>query len=75
MTEQEILVLLEEAELDWKDAKRKLTYAKKLCLDTETKCIDAKLHKERLEEKLRVIRAQKVIPGEDYALFDDEDGN
>ena len=73
MTEQELLDKLAEAELDWNDAKRRLTAAKKLWTEAETKCINTKLHKERLEESLRVLRARKVIPGEDYALFDDED--
>jgi hypothetical protein len=75
MTEQELLDKLAEAELDWLDAKRRLTAAKKLWTDAETKCIDTKLHKERLEESLRVLRAKKVIPGEDYSLFDEDDGN
>ena len=73
-TEQELLDSLAEAEKDWLDAKRKLTDAKKRWTEAETLCIDAKLHKERITEELRVFRAKQVIPGENYALFDDEDG-
>jgi hypothetical protein len=74
MTEQELLDQLAEAELNWNEAKRKLAVAKKLWTHAETLCIDSKLQKERVEEALRVFRNRQVIPGEDYALFDEDDG-
>ncbi len=73
MTEQEILDELSEADKELQDARNLLAAAKRRLLDTETRVIDAKLHREKIAESLRVFRAQKVIPGEDYALYDDED--
>jgi|SRR5579885_1576306 len=56
MTEEEILKALQEAEKEYANAKRVLAEAKKKWTDAETKLIHAKLHKERLQEELRINR-------------------
>lgn len=71
--EQELLDSLAEVEKELSDARRTLADAKKRWTEAETKVIDAKLRKEKLAEALRVLRAQQVVEGEDYALYDDED--
>lgn len=71
--EQELLDSLAEVEKELNEARRLLSDAKKRWTEAESKVIDAKLRKEKLAEALRVLRAQQVIEGEDYALYDDED--
>ena len=73
MTEQEMLNELAEADKELHDAKRLLADARRRWTEAETTVINAKLHKDRIAEKLRIFRAQQVVPGEDYALYDDED--
>jgi hypothetical protein len=73
MTEQEMMIELSEADKELQNAQRLLSDAKRRCLDYETNVVNAKIHRERTSEALRVLRSQKVIEGEDYALYDDED--
>ena len=65
---------LAEVDKELTDARRSLVEAKKRCVDVETNVINASLHKERLTEALRLLRSQRVVQGEDYDLYDDEDG-
>jgi hypothetical protein len=73
MTEQDMLALLTAAEKDLAEAKVNLTKARRAVTDAESKVIETKLNRDRAKEALRVFRNQQVIPGADYALFDDED--
>jgi hypothetical protein len=56
MSEEEILSQLEEAELDWIEAKRKIAFSKKLLMHAETLLIEIKFRKDNLTEALRVFR-------------------
>lgn len=72
--EQEILDELKEANLDLNSARSNFMEAKRRLVDAETGVINAKLRVEKLTEELRKLRVQKVIPGQHYSLFDDDDG-
>ena len=54
MNRAELLTALAEAEKDYADAKKVVAQCKKQCIDAETKLIEAKLNKEKLEEALRI---------------------
>lgn len=57
MTEEQLILQLSEAERDYAEAKRLLATAKKLWTEAETKMINGKLHKERVQEAIRVFHA------------------
>ena len=71
--EQELINELTETEKELQEAKRMLSDAKRRWTDAETLVINAKIRKDKITESLRALRAQKVIAGEDYDLYDDED--
>lgn len=54
MTEEELLQQLKEAEDELHHAKRKVREVKSQLLDAETNLINAKLHRDRVKEALRV---------------------
>lgn len=70
--EQELMEKLKEANTTLQYARSSLADAKRRLIDAETVVIDAKLQVERLDEELRIVRAQQVFPGERYDLYDDE---
>lgn len=72
--EQELLAQLKEANTELQYARASFADAKKKLTEAESNIINAKIHVEKLTEQLRVIRNQKVIPGQHYSLFDDDDG-
>jgi predicted nucleic acid-binding Zn-ribbon protein len=70
--EQELVAELKEANTTLQYARSALAEAKRKYVDAETNVINAKLKVERLNEALRVIRVQQVVPDEKYDLYDDE---
>lgn len=72
MSEQELVKKIVDAQVHMNLAQIALRDAKKKCMEAESLLIEAKLKKERLEEELRMFKARQVIPGQDYAVFDDE---
>jgi predicted nucleic acid-binding Zn-ribbon protein len=72
--EQKLLDELKEANVDLKNARGAFADAKRRLVDAESGVINAKLRVERLTEDLRKLRVQQVVPGQHYALFDDDDG-
>lgn len=71
--EQELLAQLKEANMELQYARTSFADAKKKLTEAESNIINAKIHVEKLTEQLRLIRVQKVVPGQHYALFDDDD--
>ena len=60
MTEEELVVNIENIDIELKNAKLALAAAKRAAVDAESIYIEMKLKKERLVEELRVCRATKV---------------
>ena len=60
MTEEELVVNIENIDIELKNAKLALAAAKRAAVDAESIYIEIKLKKERLVEELRVCRAAKV---------------
>jgi len=74
-TEAQLLSLLENLNLEYLEAKRSLTEAKKRHTEAETNFINAKISREKLLEKLQTVKSKQVIIGEDYSLYDVEDSS
>lgn len=72
--EEKLLAELKEANVELKNARTTFADAKRKLVDAETGIINAKIHVEKLTEQLRKLHIQKVIPGQHYSLFDDDDG-
>lgn len=70
---QAVLVELKEANEELRLARLAFADAKRRLTDAESGIINAKLKVERLVEEIRVIDVQQVIPGQHYALFDDDE--
>jgi len=70
--EQTLLDNLKEANTDLQYARAAFSEARKKLTEAESNVINAKLRVEKLTEELRIIRMQKVVPGQHYSLFDDE---
>jgi hypothetical protein len=62
MSEEEILLLLSEAEEDYQRSAKLHAKAKMAVMNAETLVIEAKLRMERLQEDLRVHRKTHVQP-------------
>jgi hypothetical protein len=60
-TEAELLFMLSEAELEYKEAQRKMDVAKKLYTYAETQLINTKLSLERVQENIRVYHATTYV--------------
>ena len=63
---------LKEANTTLQYARSALSEAKKKYTEAETNLINAKLFVAKLNEELRVIKAQQVDPTQKYDLYDDE---
>lgn len=59
-SEQELLHLIKLVDLELSEHRSKVNQYRSLMLDAETEMIGSKLHKSKLEEELRIIRAEKV---------------
>lgn len=73
--EKMALAELKEANEELRQARLIFAEAKRKLVDAESGIINAKLRVEKLTEELRKIAVQKVIPGQHYSLFDDDDGS
>jgi len=73
--EERLVKQFNAAALELKEARRILVEARRKATDAETRTIDAKITCERLIEQLRRIKSAKVIDGESYASYDEDDGN
>jgi len=71
--EQVIIKRIEEVARELKEARRDLKEFRRKAMDAETRTINFKIEYERLLEALRRINAAKVVEGESYSLFDDDD--
>lgn len=72
--EEKLLAELKEANVELKGARAAFDVAKRKLTEAETGIINAKIHVERLTEQLRNLHIQRVVPGQHYSLFDDDDG-
>lgn len=70
---QAVLVELKEANEELRLARLAFADAKRRLTDAESGIINAKLKVEKLVEEIRVIDVQQVIPGQHYALYDDDE--
>lgn len=66
---------IEEIGKELREARDALKKFRAKALEAETRTINAKIEYERLLEVLRRINIAKVVEGESYALFDDEDNS
>jgi hypothetical protein len=70
-SETDLLAELSEIERALADATRKVSEARSLLTEAETEQIGIKIARGRIVERLRVFRSQQVVPGVEYANFDE----
>ena len=69
--EADLLAELSEIERSLADATRKVSEARHLLTECETEQIGMKIARERIVERLRVVRSRLVMPGVEYSPFDE----